>query len=573
MSRELSEGQLAIGFHFPIADQGGIEIWRKRGELRQRLHLQRDFRIARGENGEHSAIVLAEAPTAGDYIEIVGRTRLVRPRINKRVRVPDLDAELGSVWMAMQELRRDLRQVQSEILTRYAPKSDAENLESALAMTNATVASQRALVGHLRKEQRIVQTALKRLKGAVEPPSWVPRHEGSAATLCLNFAQGHYWAHSLLSLEEAVRVYRSSEAWHLDAAGRWHQAHRNEPRIGRIGPDTIARLICEDERVNRICFRNDLAGEAWVPSGCVVKLAATHPNGGVASASRIWVTEAGATLMQTLKHPVFEHVFSCYIRRVAGEGPVWLTADGGATWEERAVASKAWHPIETAPQLIANATAGFKFAAADDVFEIAWVQYENGPNRTTPIDFGRRETIARRSAEQIFVLPPLPLYLPSHAKATVRLRALTTTLVKQGTFCVFDASGGHAHGAEHREGVVFNYRGPSVEEPHFAYQCGITVRLRDAKQGFDPRGRKMSANEAHVMAGTFDMLTGQGSVSLDGAPERQIDFGGKAWPHGRLNALRLLAEQFNGGAINGGLEEIAVWPMHRRGHMTELSHL
>jgi hypothetical protein len=176
---------------------------------------------------------------------------------------------------------------------------------------------------------------------------------------------------------------RAGSAWGFDAAGILQSVAANTPRFAYDGAGTPLGLLVEGARTNELLHARNLSNAAWTKTNATAALTAIGITGAANSASLLTATAANATAIQPRTLGAASRVFSVFLRRVTGSGPVELTVNGGTGWTGVTITA-AWARyalIVTG----ANPSVGIRLQTAGDVVEVDCAQLESSFNPSSPI--------------------------------------------------------------------------------------------------------------------------------------------------------------------------------------------
>lgn len=189
---------------------------------------------------------------------------------------------------------------------------------------------------------------------------------------------------------QAMTVARSGTATRIDARG-FVEAVAADTLRHDFDPLTGAYLgwLIEEPRTNLALHARDLTEGAWTKTGISAVRTQTGADGAANGASALTASVAGATITQVVTAASAAYTFSVDLKRMSGSGPVSITLDGGATWQDvTAELSSLRFTRVTRTQTVANPAFGLKLATAGDVVIADYAQLEAGAFATSRIPTG-----------------------------------------------------------------------------------------------------------------------------------------------------------------------------------------
>lgn len=174
-----------------------------------------------------------------------------------------------------------------------------------------------------------------------------------------------------------ITVTRSSSKQELQTNGLYSS----------YGPNILARtnlgLSIEQQVTRHNGQPRNLSHTSWIKTGMLAVLNQTGVDGLANSATAITANASNATVSQAIADTSRLRTASLFAKRLGGEGPLELSIDGGATWQDITPISSSWEREELlVPQTLANPNIQLRVPVLGDSFGIDYVQLEG--NFTTP---------------------------------------------------------------------------------------------------------------------------------------------------------------------------------------------
>lgn len=203
-----------------------------------------------------------------------------------------------------------------------------------------------------------------------------------------------------IGLPAGLTCTRASDARFFGSNGLLQTAGSNVARIQHDSTGTPLGLLVEAAATNALLWARDMTQGAWTKTNASAALTATGIDGAANSASRI--TASAATARVSATHAVGgSRVFSVFMRRITGTGPVRLTNDAFVS-SSTVTLTSVWQRFELATSG-AGTTVGIQLDTSGDVIEVDFAQLETGASASSPIL--TTGTSATRSGETITAPP------------------------------------------------------------------------------------------------------------------------------------------------------------------------
>lgn len=352
----------------------------------------------------------------------------------------------------------------------------------------------------------------------------------------LDFAADRYrWSGGPITLADVCVARREGVAAAPDRAGRFHLFPANAPRRTDMG------LWIETSRWTSTpsAARRNL--RRWAATDVAVALDQVGLEGEANTASSVVALADGGTLFLTLDSGPERSIASVFARRLAGEGPLELTQDGGASWT-RCDPGAAFAQFATPGQVLSHHKLGLRIARAGDAFAIGHVQNEN----SVPRDFPTSPIVPGFDARPF---DALMMDVTGRFAPIFRSRRLTVVVEFVATRAF--AVGGNAiylHDGSADNRFTVNYT-------HFNHQSGLTVVGDGVARGYDPLHEFVdSETEVQRFGFAADIDANKLVVSLRG--DILSRNWAVPWPDpGRFTTMRWGANQ-RGTPLNGVLRRV-----------------
>lgn len=151
-------------------------------------------------------------------------------------------------------------------------------------------------------------------------------------------------------------------------------------------------ILMEPDATNYALYSRTMTNAAWVISNTddiIVAKDVTGPDGVDESAHSLTNAATDSTIIQTITLGSGSRMSSCYVKRQAGTGAIYISTDVATTgWGANiasSINSSTWTRIETGAVTVTNPQVGFKMATSGDAIEVDFWQTETGPVVTSPI--------------------------------------------------------------------------------------------------------------------------------------------------------------------------------------------
>ena len=204
-----------------------------------------------------------------------------------------------------------------------------------------------------------------------------------------------------LGLPAGLTCTRASDARFFGSNGLLQTAGSNVARIQHDSTGTPLGLLVEAAATNALLWARDMTQGAWTKTNASAALTATGIDGAANSASRITASAATARVSATHAVGATPFVFSVYLRRVSGSGPVRLTTNGFIATTVVTLTTS-WQRFELVSPT-GDTVAGIQLDTSGDVIEADFAQVELGSVASSPILTAG--STATRQGDQISVTP------------------------------------------------------------------------------------------------------------------------------------------------------------------------
>jgi hypothetical protein len=269
----------------------------------------------------------------------------------------------------------------------------------AIATTDAGVTG--ALISNFRADGTLLPTGYKRIQASYQMP-------GNSITITCGVSNADATKNATVGHTFTV------EKPHLHLGVNTIPYYENTTAVIAVGiPITYAQTgkpqwpIEAPATTINSRWSEDLTNAAWVKTNCTALFNQTGPAG--EPCSLLTATGANATCLQAVVSAGTAQIFTPWIKRSVGTGPVSITNDNGATWKVVTISSAFFTPCYATG--VANPTLGFKIDANADAIIVAYAANAAYPVVTTPKSvFGANVT---KSADTFAV--PVTALTPSTA--------------------------------------------------------------------------------------------------------------------------------------------------------------
>lgn len=356
-------------------------------------------------------------------------------------------------------------------------------------------------------------------------PGWAP--QGTIAAYIFSPVQ-QYWSQANPS--GAITVSSPNTQYVIFADGHVQAIGPNNLPVSDLG------LADWEASSNLITNTNDLTQSNWTKTNVTAALNAIGPDLLINSATTLTATANNGTVTQSITAASSNMQASVLIKRIIGSGAVSMTIDNGSTWAALTFSGANWAQVSIPQQTLANPTFGLKLATNGDVVAVWCSQVESsllgsGPTAPMPDSANiRGALLVTLGIGAQLVSPPWTMLVKTNICQHVTADMARIQNIGKGS-----------------TGVGFQFRSTTL----------IGVGAGSPPSPFDP----------HATIGSGNLQTGLCKAVLAIDNNVGATIGGNSGTPGVLAVPLGYAvgpftnlSLFPGGALDGYLQELFVWP-------------